>query len=115
MSENQKGNQSNEIDLIELFKILGEGIKNIFLKLLQTLLFLVVFAIKKVHFILLFAILGGIIGWSISNVSKPYFSSELIAQPNGIRSQDMVTYIDDLHLQCKTGNYNGLQKSLQIQ
>ena len=114
MSDNQKGNQSNEIDLIELFQLIGNGLKSIFLKILQAIIFLIVFGIKRIHFLLLFAIIGGFIGYGISKISKPFYSSELIAQPNGIRSQDMVTYITDLHLQCKTRNFNGLKNSLKI-
>lgn len=112
MSDNK--NEVKEIDLLELFSIMGKGIKNGFLNVFKAFLFLFVFGIKRVHFILLFVIVGGIIGWLFFTNTQRYYSSDLIAQPNGISSTEMVDYISDLTRLCEKGNNKGLALSLQL-
>jgi hypothetical protein len=106
--------ESREIDLLELFNIMGRGIKNAFLSLLKTIVFLIVFGVKLAHYIALAAIVGGAIGWIFFSLSQRYYSSDLIAQPNGINATDMVQYINDLNKFCKKNNNAALSYSLDL-
>jgi hypothetical protein len=112
MSDNKK--EVKEINLLELFSVIGKGIKNGFLNILKVILFLVIFCVKRIHFILLFIVFGGIIGWLFFINTQLYYSSDLIAQPNGISSTEMVDYISDLTKLCKRGNTKGLAFLLQL-
>ena len=101
-----------EIDLLELFQRIGNGIKNLFIGLIKGILFLIVFGLKRIHYLLLFAIAGGIIGLIMYNSTKRYYSSYMIAQPNGITSTDMINYINDLHDLCQKNNTDALANDL---
>lgn len=108
-------NQSpSEIDLLELFQKLGNGIKNIFIGLLKGILFLIVFGIRKIHFLVLFVIAGALIGMVLYNSTRRYYSSYMIAQANGITSADMINYINDLHDLCTKRNTQALALDLQM-
>lgn len=112
MSENK--NEVKEIDLLELFSVIGKGIKNGFLFLLNAVLFLCVFGVQRIHFIIAFVITGGAIGWFFFSSTQRFYSSDLIAQPNGMSSIDMVDYIGDLTYLSKKGNKEGLAYSLKL-
>ena len=107
-------NQPAEIDLIELFLKIWNGIINLLLGLLKGILFLIVFGIKKIHFLILFAIIGGLMGYVLYKSTKRYYSSYMIAQANGITSADMISYINDLHELCLKKNAAALAYDLQM-
>jgi len=110
-----KINQNQEIDLLELFSRMGKGIKNVFLGLFRAIVFLIIFGVKHIHYLLLFAIAGGAIGWLIYSNTPRFYSSNLIAQPNGISATDMIQYINDLHKLCERKNIAALANDLQMQ
>ena len=53
----------------------------------------------------MFAVIGMIIGYILFSNSRRFYSSELVAQPNGITNADMISYINDLNQLCKEKNY----------
>lgn len=108
-----KENEVKEIDLLELFRLIGKGIKNFFLGILKALLFLFVFGIKRAHWVALFIVGGALTGWLYFSSTERYYSSELIAQPNGINAVEMVEYINDLNKHCTKGNTEALALTLQ--
>ena len=112
MSDNKKTVQ--EIDLLELFNLICRKIKKNLVNLLRVILFLIFFGIKRVHFIILFMLGGMAIGLFFYSQTHRFYSSDLIAQPNGISSIDMVDYIDDLSLLCKKGNKQAMSLSLSL-
>lgn len=103
-----------EIDLLELFQKLGTGIKNLFLGLIRAILFLIIFGIRKAHFLILFVIAGALIGLFLFSTSKRFYSSYMVAQANGITSADMINYINDLHELCIKNNVEALAFDLQM-
>jgi hypothetical protein len=107
-------NETNEIDLLELFRIIGNSIKSFLLSVFKGLIFLFFFGIKKVHWILLAVILGLVMGNIMFSISPRYYSSDLIAQPNGIPATDMVEYINELEKFASSGNPEALAISLNI-
>ncbi len=114
MASKTSNQPASEIDLLELFQKIGNGIKNLFLGLIKGILFLIVFGVKKLHFLVLFAIAGGIIGLVLYNSTRRYYSSYMIAQANGITSADMINYINDLHELCIKSNTQALAFDLQM-
>ncbi len=95
MTNNNSNQPASEIDLIELFQRMWNGI-------------------KKIHFLIIFAIIGGAIGLLLYSSTKRYYSSYMIAQANGITSADMINYINDLHDLCVKNNVNALAYDLQM-
>jgi hypothetical protein len=110
----EKNQEVKEIDLLELFSLIGKGIKNAFLGLIKAILFVIVFGVKRAHYLLLFAAIGGGIGWIVYSGSQRFYSSELIAQPNGINVSDMVNYINDLNKFCEKNNKPALSYALNL-
>jgi len=114
MADNAVNRQNNEIDLLDLFQKTGKAIGNLFLYILKGILFLIVFGIRKIHFLVLFAVIGGVTGFVLYKSTKRYYSSYMIAQANGINSADMVNYINDLHDLCTKRNTEALAFDLQL-
>jgi len=110
----QESKEIKEIDLLELFSTIGQGIKNAFTSLLKGVIFLIVFGIKRAHWLALFAIAGGLVGYLMFSSTQRFYSSDLIAQPNGISAVDMVQYINDLNRFTKKNNTIALSNALDL-
>lgn len=107
-------NDVKEIDLLELFASIGKGIKNMILGLLKGIVFLISFGIKRAHWLALFVIAGALVGLLVYSTTSRYYSSHLIAQPNGIKAYDMVEYINDLNRFTTRKNIPALTNSLNL-
>jgi hypothetical protein len=103
-----------EIDLLELNRKIGKGIRNLFVGLYKVILFLIIFGLKRIHFLLIFVLAGALVGYVLFKNTRRYYSSSMIAQANGINSSDMITYINDLHTLCQKNNTDALALDLQM-
>lgn len=112
MSDNTK--EVKEIDLLELFRLTAREVKKLILWILKALIFLIGFGLKKILFILLFGAIGAGVGFLLYTTSPRYYSSDMIAQPNGITSIDMVSYMNDLTELCKHKNTSALSHALNL-
>ena len=110
----QKEQPRNEIDLLELFRLMGRGIRNFFKWVIDAILFLFVFGIRRIHWLVLIVIAGAGIGYLIYLTTERYYSSEMIIQPNGFTSIDMAYYINDIHDFCVNKNIEAIQIAFQI-
>ncbi|MBN2349901.1 MAG: hypothetical protein JXJ22_13735 [Bacteroidales bacterium] len=106
--------KTDEIDLLELFSILAHKISQFFNFIFRTILAIVVFLIRKSPILVLFAAAGVFIGYVLFSNSKRFYSSEMVAQPNGISNSDMINYINDLNKLCKEKNYLSLSQTLNL-
>jgi len=113
MTDNLK-RTNNEIDLIDLFSNLWKGIVKLAKAILNLILFLLVFGIKQVQWLLIMAVLGCGIGYIVYKQTDRYFSSEMIAQPNGFTSIDMAQYVNDVHAICMSKDTELLAEALEI-
>lgn len=109
-----KENEVKEIDLLELFRLMGNGIKNAFLAVIKAILFLVVFGFRKAHWISIFVIIGVLLGLAFHSFTKSAYSSGMIIQPNGILSTDLIDYLNDLTDICKSHDHLALAHALEI-
>ncbi len=55
MTNNQ--NEPKEIDLFELFKLIGKNIKNWIVGIIKAIIYLFVFGLKNAHWMLIFLII----------------------------------------------------------
>lgn len=111
MSENQ---QNREIDLIELFSKIGVGLKSLFLWFIKAILFILVFGVKKIHWLTIATVLGAAIGYLFYSGTERFYSSSLIIQPNGINSTEMHDYISDLTRYASKRNIPALSFALDL-
>ena len=117
MSTSPKENnpaRRDEIDLLELFNLLFKRITQFFKAVFNFILYSIIFLIKKSPYLIAFTLAGIVIGYLIFSNSKRYYSSELVAQPNGITNGDMINYINDLHSLCKENNSPSLANALGL-
>jgi len=106
--------KSQEIDLLDLLKLTSNGIKSFFVFLGRAITFLIFFGLQKKYYLMLFVAAGISIGYFLHYLSRPYFSSGMVAQTNGITSSDMIGYINNLHELCLEGNTMALTEELGL-
>jgi len=104
----------NEIDLLSLLSAIWKGIRDFIKGLLDVILFLFVFGIKRIVWIVIIIVLGTGTGYLLHRISDKTYTSDMIAQPNGFTSIDMVEYINDIHEMCEKGNYLGIAGAFNI-
>jgi len=113
-----KNTSGDEIDLIELFRKLGKKTGDFFRWMVRFVLLIIVFFIRNSYIIIGFLIVGGIIGYGKYKLSKEYYSSEMIVQPNAISTSDFAAYVNSLHDLAKDAHssmdYSTLSKILQV-
>ncbi len=110
MTNNQ--NESKEIDLLELFRLIGKSIKNAFLGLIKAIILLFVFGIKNAHWLLISLIIGMLAGYMFFSTTSRYYSSDMIVSPNGIEATDIIQYINDLGNFAKKNNVEAIAKAM---
>lgn len=116
-----KGNNSEEIDLGQLFKLIIDGfnnffqwISNIFRGFFHLIILLLQFL--RIHFIkfVIAGVVGLAIGWYLDHTSKPLFRSSMIVEPNFNSAQQLYNNIEFYNELVKEGEYQSLATALKI-
>ncbi|AXT51982.1 hypothetical protein D1818_14425 [Aquimarina sp. BL5] len=116
-----KENTSEEIDLGQLFKLIGDGLnklfrfignifKGVFHLIIQFLQFLRINFLKFV----IAGLVGVAIGWYWDSVSKPVYRSSMIVEPNFNSAQQLYNNVEFYNELAKEGAYQTLASSLKI-
>ncbi len=112
---------SEEIDLGQLFKLIGDGfnklfkfIGNLFNTLFRGIILVLLFLQK--HFIkfVIAAIVGVIVGWYWDSVSDPIYRSAMIVEPNFNSAQQLYNNITFYNELAEEESYQTLAASLKI-
>ena len=118
MAENKnitKPSPSNdEIDLIQLFRNIGNSIKKLFLGLFNICLQFIIFSIRKFVYLTLAVIVGLIISYSLSKIQKDYYYSDLVLKSNAVQNQEMIYFLNRLKNLTSEANYSVLASSLNL-
>ncbi|AXT57326.1 hypothetical protein D1815_16825 [Aquimarina sp. AD1] len=116
-----KENSSEEIDLGQLFKLIGDGfnklfrfIANIFKVIFHTIILVLQFI--RIHFLkfVIAGIIGLAIGWYWDSISENVYRSSMIVEPNFDSSQQLYNNIEFYNELAKEGAYKTLAASLKI-
>jgi len=100
MAENQPSNTSDEIDLGQLFQMIGKGFNRIFIAFLRLFLYL-----KKNALILLgLAIVGGAIGYGLNQIISKKLKTEVIVKPQMESKNYLYDVINGIQANIKTKN-----------
>lgn len=89
--------RNDEIDLIELFQKMGNGIKRMFLALLNFLYQVLLFFIRKAIFIGIITVIFLSLGIIFYKISPRYYSSTMEAYSNAMSSIDMINYVNNIN------------------
>ncbi|NOY37408.1 MAG: hypothetical protein GXO83_07510 [Chlorobi bacterium] len=111
MAEQNK-NKNDEIDLLELFRIIGRKINQMLLWIVRAFLLIIVFFLRNALIISVFIVIGGLIGFAKYKLSKPYYSSEMIVRTNALGAGDFINYVNRLHTLAKDNNTPELSRLL---
>lgn len=114
MTQENSNARRDEIDLLELFYKLSNKISDFIKAVFKYLLFSIIFIIRHLHYLILAMVVGGVIGYGLFKSTKRYYSSDMIAESNGISNSDMINYINDLHPLCLESNKSSLSNALAI-
>lgn len=106
--------KNDEIDLIEVFQNIGQGIKNLFNWFLNLLYRIVLFFIRRAILIGIIIIIFVAFGFYQYKTSDRYYSSSLEAYSNAMASLDMINYINNINELFMENNYKGLEQKLGI-
>ncbi len=107
-----KNRDQEEIDLLELFRLAGRGIRNLFLGIFRIILLFIVFLYRKAFYITGFVIMGALVGWGISEITRPYYTSDMVIRTNAIKASDIISYVGRLHNLVEKKNYHELGRLL---
>jgi hypothetical protein len=110
----ENSTQNNEIDLYKLFQSFWHFLVRVFQTILNIILFLFVFGLRRILWLIILGMLAGAIGLLVYSSTDRYYTSEMIVQPNGFTSMDMAQYINDIHVMCIKGDVRGIAKSFDI-
>lgn len=109
-----KNSANDEVDILELSSKVWRGIRKFIGSILGLFIFCSVFAIKRVHWLILFTLLGVGTGFLMFKNTDRIYSSEMIVQPNGFTSVDMAQYINDIHEMCQNRNIDAISNAFNI-
>jgi hypothetical protein len=114
MSENtlDKKNNNDEIDLLDLFRRMGNTIGGWAKAMWRAFLISVVFLLKRwiPLGISLIAAVG--VSYLLKTVSESFYTSDMVVRNNVLSNADMIAYINRLHTFCKEDNKLALAMSL---
>lgn len=123
MTENK--NTPQEIDLIELFSRMGNGISNLFsqfFNLIGKILFWIFiagkeslkFSLKNIHILIAFALLGIVFGKFQVKRIIPYYRTNATVQTFTVSSSNLIEYTNTLSAVCKSQDSIALSQMLNI-
>ena len=111
MADNKLQHNSDEIDLGQLFQLIGKGFNKIFISFLRVFMYF-----KKNIFILLgLLVLGAGIGYGLSKISTKKLKTEVIVKPTIESKNYLYDVVDEIQANIKSNNidfFNDLGLSL---
>ncbi|WP_281615423.1 hypothetical protein [Flammeovirga sp. SubArs3] len=114
-TSNQKNN--DEIDLIELFSIIGNNIKQFINSIGHNFVYLLIYLYKKVYqwklIIGVSIIIGGVIGFLMKDSSQYYSSTATVNSPY-LKGVDFTTELSELNSLCTEDGRELLAKQLNV-
>ncbi|GAA0714265.1 hypothetical protein GCM10009430_07200 [Aquimarina litoralis] len=116
-----KENASEEIDLGQLFKLIGSALNKLFLFIGKVfkgifrgiILFLLFIRVHFLKFVLAGAV-GLAVGWVVDFMSKPVYQSSMIVEPNFNSAQQLYNNIEFYNELAIEGDFNNLAAALKI-
>jgi len=106
--------RNDEIDLIELFQKMGNGLINLANKFLNVLYTIFLFLIRRSILIGAIIIITLAFGYFQYKTSPRYYSSSLEAYSNAMSSIDMINYVNNINKLFLEDNNEGLQSKLGL-
>jgi len=104
----------DEIDLLQLFRRIGQAISSGFINIGRGILITIVFLLKNWIPLMISVIVGAGTSFIFKYSSPPSYSSEMVLKSNAISSSEMIKYINRLHTFCYENNMAALSEALSL-
>jgi hypothetical protein len=123
---NKKVTDNNEIDLLELFRRIGNALKSGFIAIGRATLISIVFLLKKWLPLGLSIMAGLALSYILKSASPSFYTSDLVIRNNLVQiniktlrdesgtTAEMIAKINKLHQFCTEGNYNALSEAISM-
>ena len=116
MSEttNSKNVRDDEIDLLDLFKRMGRGLSKVFTTLGRWFLITLVFLFRNWLPLGLSLVLGVGASYLLKFTSASFYTSDMVLKTNTMTADEMISYINRLHVYCKEDNQAALIEAISL-
>jgi hypothetical protein len=116
MSENisNKNVRDDEIDLLDLFRRMGKTLNNWLRALGRAFLLTTVFLFKRWLPLGLSVVAGIGASYLLKTTTASFFTSDMILTPNAVASDEMIPYVNRLHMYCSENNTIALSDALSL-
>lgn len=117
MSENSTNNKdvrNDEIDLLDLFRRIGETISRWGVALVRAFLISVVFLIRRWLPLSLSIIVGIAFSYLSRSTSESFYTSDLVLRTNIEHADELISYVNRLHTYCDQENKIALADAISL-
>jgi len=113
-SSQNKSNNTDEIDLLDLFRRMGRTLNNWARSLGRAFLISVVFLLRRWIPLGLSLVAGIGLSYLLKNTSESFYTSDMVIRENAVPNADMISYINRLHNYCNEDNKAALAGALSF-
>lgn len=116
MAENpeNKPARNDEIDLLDLFRRMGNGLSRLFQKLGIAIVISIVFMFRNWIWLTISVALGIGLSFIMKNSLEDFYSSEMTISSNAVTANEVISYTNKLHTFCLENNKEELAKALGL-
>ena len=117
----QQPNTNDEVDLIQLFRIIGKGFNRIFNfigSILNSLFSIIIYALKPfvIYFkiIIISLVVAGILGYTLDMIKPKIYSSRILVKPYFDSKYQLVSTINYYNALIADENYQSLSNIFEL-
>jgi hypothetical protein len=117
MSENAANNKSvrdDEIDLLDLFRRMGNGISRMGSAIGRGILITIVFMLRHWLVLGLSVLLGLGTAYLLKYTAPSFYTSDLVLRTNTVPASDLISYVNRLHTYCIERNTPALTNAISV-
>lgn len=110
--EKKVGN--DEVDLFDLFRRMGHGIKMFFCMAGRGIIISIVFLLKNWIYLISSLIVGMVLSYVLKLTIKPVYASDMVVACYGAPSDEVIDYVNKLHILSLDNNKPAIAKALSM-
>jgi hypothetical protein len=107
--------RNDEIDLLDLFRRMGNGLKKMFQTLGTWIVISIVFMLKKWVWLALSVVLAVGLSFLLKYTAESFYTSEMIVSSNAVPANEIISYTNKLHTFCFEKNKAELANALGLE
>ncbi len=105
---------SKEVDLLDLFASIGQGLKKLAISIYDIILWLLFFGIKQYKYLILFILLGAGLGSFKAFKGDDKYESGLLLRSNVVSSYELKAVLDEVNMYFKNKNDESILRAQDL-